>query len=67
VSTHHDRVALFRQAVTYLADRASEAVVLRVFGGPKPLDETWDLPLEEFREVLRARVRAGLKAERGAA
>jgi hypothetical protein len=64
---HQDRAVLFRQAVLYLADRASEAAVLRAFGDPKQLDEAWDLPLEEFREVLRARIRAGLGSSRGAA
>jgi hypothetical protein len=67
VTDHQDRASIFRQAVTYVHDQAGEADVLRVFGDPKPLDEAWELALEEFKQVLRERIREGLKAERGAA
>ena len=62
-----DRASIFGQAVTYVHDQGGEDAVMRAFGDPEPLDEAWELPLEEFKHVLRERIREGLKAERGAA
>ena len=66
MSNHQDRAQLFKQAVTYLADRGSEAAVLWVFGDPEPLNAAWELELTEFRGYLRTHIRKALK-ERGAA
>jgi hypothetical protein len=62
-----DRVAIFKQAVLYVADRGGEDAVLRAFGEPGPVDEAWGLSLPEFKLVLRARIREGLRVGRGAA
>ena len=60
MSNHKARAQLFKQAVTYLADRGAEAAVQRAFSDPEPLDAAWGLPLEEFKRVLRERIRKGL-------
>ncbi len=68
MSDYRKREEVFRTAVLWLHERAGEDAVVRAFGDPEPLDAAWEIPLPEFKEVLRSMVRDALKEEkRGAA
>ena len=58
------RAELFKQAVLWLEEKGGEDAVMRAFGDPEPLEATWQLEMDEFKETLRSLAREALAAER---
>jgi hypothetical protein len=64
---HRERADVFLRAAHFLHEQGGDASVIRAFGDPAPINEAWELPLEEFKEFLWGRRREALEPERGAA
>ncbi len=64
---HRERADVFLRAARWLRERGGDVAVIRAFGDPAPMDEAWELPLENLEGFLRQRRRVALESERGAA
>ena len=66
-ASHRERASLFLRAARFLHEQGGDAAVIRAFADPTPINEAWELPLEDFKQFLRDRCREALAPERGAA
>jgi hypothetical protein len=64
---HRERADVFLRAARFLHEQGGSEAMLRALGDPAPVNEAWELPLEDFKEFLRQRCREALAPERGAA